>query len=233
MSNGYFDERRWGKDSLNSFAIKTNKIRLVCHFLVLTTFWFCDLLLSRRKATWNLLNRPCKGEKESSYSSLYHIQQSRAVSAKQFAYIISVLHNLMGARLWCKEDSLLVVSNLPRASSTRYTKANHEPIVLYLGPVSQKSRRLFGPEKPFVKLRPSHSVKLIFSYVVKGIKIKITAKFHVTEHLRFEDTKRIMSPEKFRDFGETGPWPELLEAQLALTLTTTETIRFQRFLTNG
>ena len=79
-------------------------------------------------------------------------------------------------------------------------------LVRVLGPVSRKSRRLFGPEKPFVKLRPAHSVKLIFSYVVKGIKIKITAKFHVTEHLRFEDTKRIMSPEMFRDFRETGPW---------------------------
>ena len=30
----------------------------------------------------------------------------------------------------------------------------------------------------------------------------MTAKFRDTEHLRFEDTKRIMSPENFR---ETGP----------------------------
>ena len=42
-----------------------------------------------------------------------------------------------------------------------------------LWPVSRKSRELFGPEKPFVKLRPAYSVKLVFSYVVKGIKIKI------------------------------------------------------------
>ena len=35
--------------------------------------------------------------------------------------------------------------------------------------------------------------------------MKITAKFRETEHLRFEDTKRIMSTEKFRDFRETGP----------------------------
>ena len=71
--------------------------------------------------------------------------------------------------------------------------------------VSQKTRKLYGPDKPFLKLRPAYFVKLIFSYVVKGIKIKITAKFRHTEHLRFEDTKRIMSPEKFRDFRETGP----------------------------
>ena len=72
--------------------------------------------------------------------------------------------------------------------------------------VSQKTRELYGPEKPFVKLRPAYSVNLVFLHVVKGIKIKITAKFRDTEHLRFEDTKRIMSPEKFRVFRETGPW---------------------------
>ena len=40
------------------------------------------------------------------------------------------------------------------------------------GPVSRKSRELFWPEKPFVKLRPAYSVKLVFSYVVKETKIK-------------------------------------------------------------
>ena len=73
-----------------------------------------------------------------------------------------------------------------------------------LASVSRMSRELFGPEKPFVKLRPAYFVKLVFSYVVKGIKIKITAKFRASRRLRFEDTKRIMSPEKFRDFRETG-----------------------------
>ena len=70
------------------------------------------------------------------------------------------------------------------------------------GPVSRKSRELSGPEKPFVKLRPAYSVKLIFSHVVKGIKIKITAKFRASRRLRFEDTKRIMSPEiRPKSFG--------------------------------
>ena len=64
-----------------------------------------------------------------------------------------------------------------------------------LGLVSRKSRELSGPEKPFVKLRPAYSVKLIFSYVLKGIKIEIAAKFRAWKLLRFEDTKRIMSPE--------------------------------------
>ena len=48
--------------------------------------------------------------------------------------------------------------------------------------------------------------KIMTCYVVKGIKIKITAKFRASRRLRFEDTKRIMSPEEFRDFRETGPW---------------------------
>jgi len=59
------------------------------------------------------------------------------------------------------------------------------------GPVSRKSRKsrkLFRPEKPFVELRPANSEKLVFSYDVKGIKIKITAKFRASRYLRFEDT---------------------------------------------
>ena len=62
-------------------------------------------------------------------------------------------------------------------------------------PVSRKSRKLLGPEKPFVKLQPPYSVKLVFSYVAKGIQIKIIAKFGASRRFPFEDTKRIMSPE--------------------------------------
>ena len=78
-----------------------------------------------------------------------------------------------------------------------------------LGPVSRKSRELFGFEKPFVKLRPGCSVKLIFSHVVKGIRIKITAKFRASRRLRFEDTKRIMlleiRPKSFGAFENQAP----------------------------
>ena len=38
--------------------------------------------------------------------------------------------------------------------------------------VSQKTRKLYGPEKPFEKLRPAYSVKLVFLYVVKVIKLR-------------------------------------------------------------
>ena len=85
----------------------------------------------------------------------------------------------------------------------------HKTIPRVLAPVSRKSRELFGPEKPFVKLRPAYSVKLVFSYVVKGIKIKITANFLASRRLRFEDTKRIMSPEihpkSFGTFEKQAP----------------------------
>ena len=77
------------------------------------------------------------------------------------------------------------------------------------GPVSRKSRELFGPEKPFLKLPPAYSVKLVFSYVVKGMKIKITAKFPASRRLCFEDTKRNMSPEirpkSFGTFDKRAP----------------------------
>ena len=56
--------------------------------------------------------------------------------------------------------------------------------------------------KPFVKLRSVHSVKLIFSHIVKGIKIKTPAKFRASRRFRLEDKKRIVTrkaPEKFWD----------------------------------
>ena len=50
----------------------------------------------------------------------------------------------------------------------------------------------------------------MFSYVVKGIKIKITAKSRSLRSLCFEDRKKKVTrnaPEKFQDFRETGPRP--------------------------
>ena len=79
------------------------------------------------------------------------------------------------------------------------------------GGVSRKSRKLYGSEKRFVKRRPVYFLKLVYSYVVKGIKIEITAKFLTSRPLRFEGTKRIRLPEKFRDTRETGPTGPFLE----------------------
>ena len=73
---------------------------------------------------------------------------------------------------------------------------------IYFSSVMAWGPFLESPEKPFVKLRPVYSLKLVFSYVVKGIKIKITAKFRASRRLRFEDTKRIMAPEiRPKSFG--------------------------------
>ena len=71
-----------------------------------------------------------------------------------------------------------------------------------LGHVSRKSRKPFGNETPCVKLRLSYSVKLVFSYFVRRIKIKITLKSCASKRLCFEDTKKIMSPEmRPKSFG--------------------------------
>ena len=95
----------------------------------------------------------------------------------------TIISQVMFKVIWLAECVLTIV------------ELNHYERFGDQGAVSRKSRELFGPEKPFVKLRPAYSAKLIFSYVVKGIKIKITAKFHASRRLRFEDTKIIMSPE--------------------------------------
>ena len=76
-----------------------------------------------------------------------------------------------------------------------------------LGPVSRKSRKFFGPEKPFVKLRPAYSLNLVFLYVVKGIKIKITATFLTSRRLRFED-RELCHPKcarKVSGLSKNGP----------------------------
>ena len=86
------------------------------------------------------------------------------------------------------------------------TTSTFDPAFKCQRPVCRKSRNVLGSEKPSVKLRPACSVKLVFSHDVKGRKSKITAKFRVLERFRFQDTKRIISPEKFRDFRETGTW---------------------------
>ena len=74
-------------------------------------------------------------------------------------------------------------------------------------PVSRKSRKLFGPKKPFLKPRLAYPIKLVFSYVVRGRKIKITAKFCGLRRLRFEDTKKTISPEmRPKRFGTFEKW---------------------------
>ena len=71
-----------------------------------------------------------------------------------------------------------------------------------LGPVSRKSHKLFGSDKPFLKLRSAYSRKLVFYYDFKIRKGKFVAKFHVWKSLCFCDTKEILSPEiRPKSFG--------------------------------
>ena len=65
-----------------------------------------------------------------------------------------------------------------------------------LGPVSRKSRELFGPEKLVVKLQSACFEKLIFLLVFDISKIKRIAKFEGLEPWRCEDIKGIVAPER-------------------------------------
>ena len=80
-----------------------------------------------------------------------------------------------------------------------------------LGPVSRKSRKLFGPEKPFVKLQTAYSKKLVFYYDFKIRKGKFVAKFHAWKRLRM---KGIMSPEmrpkSFGSFEKRAPGTRII-----------------------
>ena len=70
------------------------------------------------------------------------------------------------------------------------------------GPVSRKSRELFGSEKLVVKLQSACFEKMIFSHVFNIRKIKRIAKFEGLEPRRCEDIKGIVSPERdSKSFG--------------------------------
>ena len=91
--------------------------------------------------------------------------------------------------------------------TSSYAKKEGFVIFTNQGPVSRKSRKLLGPEKPFVRLQPAYSVKLVLLYVAKGIRMKITSKFRASRRLLNCVTRN--APEKFRDCQETGPRPLL------------------------
>ena len=77
------------------------------------------------------------------------------------------------------------------------------------GPVSRKSRELFGPEKLVVKLQSACFEKLIFLHVFKIRKTKRIEKFDDLESRRCEDIKAIVAPEiglkSFGTFEKQGP----------------------------
>ena len=78
-----------------------------------------------------------------------------------------------------------------------------------LGPVSRKSRELFGPEKLVVKLQSACFEKLIFFHVFNIRKTKRTAKFEGLEPRHCEDIKAVVAPEiapkSFGTFEKQAP----------------------------
>ena len=77
------------------------------------------------------------------------------------------------------------------------------------GPVSRKSRELFGPEKQVVKLQSACLEKLIFLHVFNVRKTKRIAKFEGLEPRRCEDIKAMVAPEivpkSFGTFEKQAP----------------------------
>ena len=84
----------------------------------------------------------------------------------------------------CRRMEELAPSSL-RPSLWCHPLANVNANVSILEAVSRKSRKLFGPEKPFQKLRSIYSKKLAFNYDFKIRKGKFVAKFHARKRLRF------------------------------------------------
>ena len=77
------------------------------------------------------------------------------------------------------------------------------------GPVSRRSRELFGPEKLVVKLQSTRFEKLIFLHAFNIRKIKRIAKFEGLELRRCEDIKGIVvpniGPKSFGTFEKQAP----------------------------
>ena len=63
------------------------------------------------------------------------------------------------------------------------------------GPVSRKSREVFWPEKPLVKLQSACFQKLISQRLFDVGKTKRIAKFDGLESLCCEDIREIVAPE--------------------------------------
>ena len=70
-----------------------------------------------------------------------------------------------------------------------------------------ESPETFRARNDFRKNATPYLLKLFFSYVVKGIKIKITAKFRALRRLSLEDTKRTKSPKMLSRNGPLGVSP--------------------------
>ena len=111
-----------------------------------------------------------------------------------------------------REASALTAALVERGREwERERKAKRKPVLVKKkkGPGARFSKSpenvSGGPGRKFVTLWAAYSVKLVLLYVAKGIKIKIIAEFRTSRRIRFEDTKGIISPEKFSGVSRNGP----------------------------
>ena len=116
------------------------------------------------------------------------------------------IHDLMGTRnSWFSTEDW---NNFRCESRESHVSVEKLRNAHKLGPVSRKSRKLFGPEKLFVKLRLAYSVKLVFSYVVKKNKNLNNCKVSCFKMPLLwgykENYVTRNASEKLRDFRETG-----------------------------
>ena len=130
-----------------------------------------------------------------------------------FSLSLTQQWTILGILFCCGNTHLWLVISTATLTILWPQFVNHL-IVYYLpglGRVSWKSLKLFRPEKPFVKLQPICSVKLVFSYVVWGTKTKTTTKFCPSRHLCFTGTKENLSPQRhlkpFGTFEKQAPAP--------------------------
>ena len=114
----------------------------------------------------------------------------------------------------------LATSNVETQNSVTAHTETQTLQLQFLGPVSRTSRKFFGPEKPFQKLRFAYSKKLDFYYNFKIRKDKFVAKLHAWEmssFLRYEGNYGTRNaPEKFREFRETLAWYQYNTIQCSL-----------------
>ena len=101
-------------------------------------------------------------------------------------------------------SSVLVARERDRHCETR-SRVSHS----VQGPVSRKSREIFGPEKPVVKLQSARFEKLTFLHVFNIRRTKRIATFDGLEARRCEDIKGIVAPEidpkSFGTFEKRAP----------------------------
>ena len=91
-----------------------------------------------------------------------------------------------------------------KAGNTECQNENPSPhsSQMTMGARFSKVPRTFRARKAIRKITTCLFCKARFFCDVKGIKLKINAKFRASTRLRFEDTKRIMSPEiRPKNFG--------------------------------